>query len=618
MEIRRASRCSAEIPLDQQGVRLTDVFSNYQNLGPLPPVPIDPLESSRRQSAASGIYEEIPEPVIRRAVKEDEDPAEKYNGIYERLYRRRSNTVTQSLLATPPPLPPRQRVNTLDRGDDGSGSSLVSSPDSDTLKKRKYKTVLESIFGGRSAANSRKCSESSGDVEDVRQRFNADLLTHLETNLGKNKRNSFSTPELANWNDEDEDAREVRLDDDAAVEDVTAWQDVSCTSLLSESMDISTELNISDKIRPNFNLSMNTSTINLVGCNFNAIRESEMGLRDGGEKRESLNQVSGYCVMKPIQSSSQEEVGVSPLGDTEEPRTFSSGYCQMGPLGFDRDHLQRLDQPVRGIVFNEDARVKLLGTTTNITLTRGISGLRDEEEAQRFQEEEESFLRRKTKDEESPSSKNEDLYENCREKNRRTSRGSKYLVDDKIPSYLPNESPPSATAPVTPPKLVPKQRSRASLTPSPRLQNYSPRAVPNIYSVPRNNSPVLMDSAKDTEMLKQSLTDSISKLSLISNSPTPAPVSPFQKRGEPDGGEEDRGTPTKTTTTTNRSRGGTPEKGKFDTIHQSPNKYLDKCSLKSDFANLKRFASLPRFRKLDLSPLRIKLNNVLHRHNSEF
>lgn len=601
-------------------MRLTDVFSNYQNLGPLPPVPVESsLEWSRRQSAVSGIYEEIPEAeAISVAPRREREPAEnKNNGIYERLYRRRSNTVTQSLLArTPPPLPPRQRINTLDRDGYGSAaSSLVSSPDSDTLKKRKYKTVLESIFGkpaSTSTVGSRKGSESSsGDVEEVRARFNADLLSHLETNLGKNKRNSFSTPELANWDeDEGDGGRLNRLqenDHEEEEEDATEWQDLSCTSLLSESMDISVELNISDKIKPNFNLSMNTSTINLVGCNFNAIRESEIGLRED-EKRQSLHQLNGYCVMKPIPSIVAGEEGVHVLPGEEIPRKTSqlikedaksAGYCQMGAMGFDREQLRKLDQPVRGIVFNEDARGKLFDMK-NITMTRGSCS--DEVDA-----EEESFLRRKTnptppkKDHRETTSRDEDLYENCRDN--RNSRGSKYLVDDKIPSYFPNESPPNAATLITPPKLVPKQRSRASMTPSPRLQNYSPRAVPNIYSVPRNNSPVLMDSAKDTEMLKQSLTDSISKLSLISNSPqSDSGLSTPVKSGR-------EGSPQKTTTT--------PDKKKFDTI-QSPNKYLDKCSLKADFANLKRFASLPRFRKLDLSPLRIKLNSVLHRHNSEF
>lgn len=602
-------------------MRLTDVFSNYQNLGPLPPVPVESLEWSRRQSAVSGIYEEIPEAeAIAVAPRREKEPAERNNGIYERLYRRRSNTVTQSLLArTPPPLPPRQRINTLDREEGSATSSLVSSPDSDTLKKRKYKTVLESIFGKPSTSSSvgsRKGSESSStDVDEVRARFNSDLLSHLETNLGKSKRNSFSTPELANWDEEGEGGLLNRLqENENEEEDATEWQDISCTSLLSESMDISLELNISDKIKPNFNLSMNTSTINLVGCNFNAIRESEMGLRaDGGpdEKRQSLHQLNGYCVMKPIPSTSEEEGVVSqeiPIKTSGAPLMImkedekSAGYCQMGAMGFDREQLRKLDQPVRGIVFNEDARVKLLDMK-NITMTRGSEC--DEEVA-----DEESFLRRKANptpprnSNRETTSKDEDLYENCKEN--RNSRGSKYLVDDKIPSYFPNESPPNGTALITPPKLVPKQRSRASMTPSPRLQNYSPRAVPNIYSVPRNNSPVLMDNAKDTEMLKQSLTDSISKLSLISNSPQSN--SGFSTPVKSDGGTN--GSPQKTP-------GTTPDKKSFDTI-QSPNKYLDKCSLKADFANLKRFASLPRFRKLGLSPLRIKLNSVLHRHNSEF
>lgn len=378
-------------------------------------------------------------------------------------------------------------------------------------------------------------------------------------------------------------------------DEVVDWQDVSCVSLLSESMDISMELNISDKIKPNFNLSMNSSNVNLVGCNFNAIRESEVGLRDSPDSRKSLQQLNGYCVMKPIPCQLQKK-------DPVEEK--SSGYCLMGPTGFDRTQFSHSsegsmvdnDVPVRGIVFNED-RIKLLDMK-NITTTRGSEPELDDDE---------SFLRRKPKSSSRSETPNDQLYENCKEN--RSSRGSKYLVDDKIPSYFPNDSPPSlANAMVTPPKLVPKQRSRASMTPSPRLYAHSPRAVPNIYSIPRNNSPVLMDNAKDTEMLKQSLTDSISKLSLIGSPPISPTTKSLTRSPKP---EKNVDAVDKMTTPEKKS-------SKFDTISPGSNKYLDKCSLKADFANLKRFASLPRFRKLDLSPLRIKLNNVLHRNNSEF
>lgn len=570
----------------------------------VPVTETDLPDYSRRQSTASGIYEEIADLVRRTEVEAPKNG----EGIYERLLRPRSNTITKSLLAqTPPPLPPRPRINTMDRADNGL-VSLATSPDSDTLKKRKYKTVLESIFGKQS--NSRKGSESStDDGNDAREKFNMDFLAQLHSNIGKNKRHSMSTPELANW-DEGEKIPSSGCQEVDEV-DVSEWQDVSCMSLLSESFDISSELNISDKIKPNYNLSMNASTINLVGCNFNAMRESEVGLRDREtEKRRSLNQVNGYCVMKPIQSQSPSEEGVDLLLNESEK---SSGYCPMGPLGFDRGHVKNLDQkPVRGIIFNED-RVNML-QMKNVTLTRGIGDEEATEAKKRF-EDEESFLRRKTKPGMGQNTEGkEDLYENCRE--RGISRSSKYLVEDKIPSYLPNDSPPHPQPnQLTPPKLVPKQRSRSSMTPSPRMQHCSPRAVPNIYSVPRNNSPVLMDNARDTEMLKQSLTDSISKLSL-SNSPVLPQGSPGgvgARRGETDHDEPYANCKASLQKGPGRQ---TPDKNQFEPI-QSP-KYLDKCTLKAEFANLKKFASLPRFRKLDLSPLRLKLNNVLHRHNSEF
>lgn len=54
----------------------------------------------------------------------------------------------------------------------------------------------------------------------------------------------------------------------------------------------------------------------------------------------------------------------------------------------------------------------------------------------------------------------------------------------------------------------------------------------------------------------------------------------------------------------------------------SPSKYQEKISARKGadplpVGNTKRFGSLPRFAKIDLSPLRMKINSVLQRHNSE-
>lgn len=518
--------------------------------------------------------------------------------IYESVQGKKANattTTTKPLL--PPPLPPRQRINTLDKDTIAEGSG----PHTGTVRMRKYKSVLESIFGVGQHNQLQKVNETVDVEADGMHGGRIDIRNDLNVHpLTKNKRNSFSTPELANWTDakETKSERTNRYCDGNDDED---WQDVSCLSLLSESLDTSKEMNISQKILPNFNLSHNNSATNLVGCNFNAIRESELGIRAdlSVNLRLSLNQVTGYCVMKPIQSVSKPvEEKVVESGKSRDS-VSSSGYCRMNPgCGFDRTKLdgneKDLNNPDPSIIQEraddslDDGIVFQL--TSNVTLGRGSDALPKDWEMER----------------ELPPAK---IYENCNEKR----KSQRFLVDDKIPSYFPNSitsltlpSPPpsmhsSVTDTSTPPKLLPKQKRNPGLS---KVSNtYSPRAVPNIYSVPRNNSPVMMGSAQDTAMLKQSLTDSITKLNLIGPSSTEKSTATFEG----------------TALTGNCDTSGARDLDKNVKLEAgSPVKYTDKCTIRQEFASFRRFASLPRFRKLDLSPLKIKLTNVLQRHNSEY
>ncbi|XP_067627299.1 uncharacterized protein sced [Eurosta solidaginis] len=347
--------------------------SPYSALGPLPNIPSchDCNQSgvSQRISHISGIYEEIIEfvggqPRLSRRVSR----ASIASGIYEEMQPTTNefNAIDEEscdffstaalAISPPPPLPPlpppRKRINTFDgQGTLGVIPRSNTNPESELAKKKKYKNVLDIIFGnGRgkraeSVSETQACSaediinsitptKPSKDNEVITPIYANDTAVNKEmkpkcvqTALANSKRNSFSSPDLSKINYLDDDialgyslstSGDLHLSNDSLNNIcLTTSKDVGQTSnVLGKHAAVG--LNVSEKIPNNFNFSAaNCSSINLIGFNGAAIPSSNYR-----KNKILIDDLTGYCVMAPIKTKKVEDASV----DKTPAEPISSGY----------------------------------------------------------------------------------------------------------------------------------------------------------------------------------------------------------------------------------------------------------------------------------------------------
>uniref|UniRef100_A0A0A1XDP3 Uncharacterized protein n=1 Tax=Zeugodacus cucurbitae TaxID=28588 RepID=A0A0A1XDP3_ZEUCU len=370
---RQCDKENMQVPTAKQtNEDVTDAI--YSSLGPLPNIPnchdnnekgwsrhnsdiyeeileyIDgqPRLSRRvsRASIASGIYEEMkPTPQAFNAI--DEESAESQQG--------------STVGTTPPPLPPlpppRKRINTFDgQGMLGEIPRSNTNPESELAKKKKYKNVLDNIFGSGRAKRAESVSETQAcTAEDIINSItptkplkDGEVTTPIYANdaaamrqkkswttsaLASSKRNSFSSPDLSkiNYLDTfDENEIVVALDDSIAASDDLSLSIESlhnacfvptketCPAVNANGRPSTDSLNVSEKIPNNFNFSaINSSSINLIGYNGATIPASNQR-----KNKILVDDLTGYCVMAPIKPKKSEETATDKV--PTEPTT--SGY----------------------------------------------------------------------------------------------------------------------------------------------------------------------------------------------------------------------------------------------------------------------------------------------------
>ncbi|XP_035891254.1 uncharacterized protein LOC118502771 [Anopheles stephensi] len=663
MQLRRASRTpSYEIrqemqPIDPLGAaastadgRACDDMGIYQNLdntqnimglqdilGPLPTVPSvvertaepNPANWSRRVSGLSGIYEEIRDDLAGPNSRLSR--ASIASGIYEemKLVPGCGEPIKEELCTPPPPLPPRKRSNTND-GFDLQRS--YTAPEAELMKKKRHHWLrLESMFGRRRTTSTDSQGSASEKKSSARKECKAGTkpvsvacsiaekvgaVVHRDKvcrlRLAENKRNSFSSPDLSRLK-----ISETPTGCEGAAHDsITSCDNLSdgvgsCTSefylqrdidyieedccfgsfecidmsgmSLTQEGEVDAEplclpsarrLNVSERILEGFNRSANSSTVNLVGC-VAAIEQ------DCAERRPS-----------PMKEA-----------------TDTDGYLEMGPIGTGFNRQKLLDEAV--IYRNNPLPLKGLG---------GVSGAPDSEESiymnmggteKHLQEPIRSSSTSSSSSSSGVSSASDHSFLASQDG---TAGKHRCSVDEKISSYYPNEdlqrTPPNGKS-----KLAASGNctERVQMTPPPattlpRTVRSAQRAVNESaveqydriqasFRTPKASSRRLRTlhgtrpSAKDAaqhiessgalmsvaEPCSPKLYQKYATLARISSS---APSKSVDQRAKHD----DDGAPAKGTPTT------TPIS--------------------------KRFGSLPRFGKIDLSPLRMKINSVLQRHNS--
>lgn len=616
-------------------------------LGPLPKIPDgDSFNWSRRVSGVSGIYEEISD-----GLDSKEPRGSVASGIYEEMKPTpvSGKAISEETLEPAPPLPPRKRINTFEQ-DCGIPRSNTN-PESEMAKKKKYKNVLENIFG----RSKRSESVSEGQVsttEDlikdspekeqppkhdfdqfyVNALINSNLRQKSQNNpptinrkkAMAHKRNSFSSPDLSKINVfEDLSNLDANISlssellpmenlDDSPIQ-ITPPIHAESPETKRESLE---SLNISEHIQPNFNFSCNSSTVNLVGANLNA--------KTTQQQQVLIDDNSGYCAMAPIV---KEQSSDSDKENDDDCKTEHDKSDPNKPQQQSHNDSAIYENMTHSSILNTSHESHHL--YENIGISRPSSG----HTSHRNQPA-------------APAELDESYYQ--------TPRKSIISIDDKIPSYYPNScdttkmrrrSPSIAEKTtinsnnnlrhlanikvirrenlyISSPQKIIEQRLRSSSatssvdnhgTPTTKKLSSSPlmarKISENVYTVTRQ-----VDDLNDHRHLAQSQSQRILNLAALQN---------IDFKFDDTKNESDL--------KSNCMQGSASESAsriyqKYATLARiTPNnKYIDKCSSKSnktnatnnDLSNVKKFTSLPRFKKIDFSPLKLRINNVLQRHQN--
>lgn len=232
-------------------------------LGPLPQVPNETMEFSRRVSAVSGIYEEIGDPRKMSIA----------SGIYEEMLEPE---------VKPDEVSPRKRMYTFENSGFARSNTMSNSP------WRSYK-VLDKFLGFskklRYSNSPSKASKKAATLKPTSSATASEPDHFLGAKNHLQPRLSISTPDLSNF---------LNIEDPF---------EVSSDFLNSSEEDEGQ--NVSNNIQPNFNNSLNSSTVNLVGSNLKNQTHDNLDFsgiycdmtKNTPKIKEKLQESAEYCSM---------------------------------------------------------------------------------------------------------------------------------------------------------------------------------------------------------------------------------------------------------------------------------------------------------------------------------
>lgn len=499
---------------------------------------------TQRSSCTSGIYEEIPDAAQRRNAAPRASIA---SGIYEEMLPV-SDEGAKKDDQMPPPLPPRTRINTYENEIHRS----FTNPESENLKKKRYRAMLDSVLGlGRRTPKDKKGKKAQSP---------ASLTTKfLSLDITQGQRNSFSSPNLTKITRSvsESDAMEqfqcgASLSDDFWCHE-TYLNTVSSQPETKVPFDDGEEGKTSQRSSMENLLEVSeTSSVahlrqNSVDCRIGSSQEEE------GEPQEKDGSVNGAFNGIYFKFQDERKPEKSPAGVNPE------GYLEMGPIGFNRAKVRELDEleqkkpdlsgyvEMNGNGFSQEAVEELdrleadRDIVSNVTFSRGCDSPADPSRTM------------------SPQEKRELQQEVLRDLETPPKRVNAF--DEKIPSYFPNE-------------IVRRNSSSRSLVrEGKRRYQKSPEVMRQAKSL---NGDVQLAKRKPIARLSEDSAD-------------------VRQNSQDNSAESRLNVQSLTEKCATLSR-------------------LSRCSLRADISSgLRRFASLPRFRKLDLTPLKTKISSVLQR-----
>lgn len=434
-------------------------------------------------------------------------------------------------------------------------SRAYTNPESISSKKRK-RNIFGSVFLRHKSMQKPKTSKTK------------DFSTKPESpaiELICSHRMSFSSPDLSKA-DVNHYENEFECDLMMARSSATEFSFRNEHSILNSTISSASEkqqfddvVNISENILSTFNFSCNDSTVNLVGSNLN-------GNQMTPNVATIIEDISGYCRMAPIIRNDPVD---SPVMAKELPPIVSSK--------FNKNQQQFPTSLVNTITFRRDYGLEAsIQNFENLTISKNSSGnsIKDTTISNPIYKYIESS---------SPTNESlalDDISIISSEKSKQSINDS---LDEKYPSYFPND----VSKPT--PKDVRKENGINQLSNA----TNSPSRTENLYiATPRRG-------IKSTPPSKPTMNgiDNTPKNGLLTSMMT---------------------TPMHQSIPLNISSASPLLYEKFAAV-TPVNVAVESSSKKSsDIANsIKRFASLPRFKKIDFSPLKFKINSVLQRQNPD-
>lgn len=456
--------------------------------------------------------------------------------------------------SSPPPLPPRTRKNT----DCSSLQRSYTTPESEMVKKKW--NLFENVFGKSKRSDTKRREKP---VQVVHPR---------ELQLLKAKRNSFSSPDLshldASFNNSNCADCSFDLENPS---NISASNSYELENLCEDEAELDgmsqqDEHNISRNIKPNFELKLSSdvSSVNLVGSNYNISHFENSSPRS----QPATSPPAGYLQMKPgrgFDMKKVEELDAQIKNDVLYRLKYSFDSPITYKREFDYDSLPSAKAVVHTNELHKEPHYVCMTKGAKVTQRRIVS---DEPTYM-------PMIRLPPK----VVTESCQNFQNCEIASTKTpkcSRNKRHSVDEKIASYYPNYDVPTMKCNGTP-------NMRTSKSP-PTIKNFEP-----------------------SERLEMEKTSAV-KIPLRNGKR----VQSFNMKSTNDNNNNNSGSPSPEIS----KKYATLSRITVDVAEDQLSPKTIKKSGSISPTSIKRFTSLPRFKKIDFSPLRLKISNVLQRHNS--
>lgn len=467
--------------------------------------------------------------------------------------------------SSPPPLPPRVRKNT----DCSSLQRSYTTPESE-MSKKKW-NLFENVFGKSKRG-------------DARRRDKAAHAQPRELQLLKAKRNSFSSPDLSHldvsFNHNGGANCSFDLENPSNISSSNSYE---LENLCEEAEHVVEEpnSNISRNIKSNFELPLQNdiSSVNLVGSSYYLNGDSS------SPKSQPATSPPGYLEMRPgkgFDMKKVEELDAKLKEDEAKLKNdvlYHLKYSFESPITYKREFdYAKLPAVTEGIYINE-----IRDEPHYVCMTKGTK-VSPQLPPRAPKAVEPTYVPMNRVPlviiESQQNTQNSHI-----ESTKASAKNKRHSVDEKIASYYPNYD--------VPVKLNGTSHFRSSNAEGVVVKRSPPKIITtDAQTVERKESSAIKIPARKGKRNgsfsgKQSLNDN-----------------------------------------NNNGDGQSPDVSKkYATLSRMPVKSssIEQSQLTPDTikksgsispTSIKRFASLPRFKKIDFSPLRLKISNVLQRHNS--